>query len=103
LIGFFANVLVVPTLFLLIPAGLIGAALWGWWPLAGGVLLQASGLGLIYVSRIVQWLGGSPWAYRAVVSPSLLAIAAYYALVFGLALSRARPGAVNNAEVAPGP
>ncbi len=98
--GFLANALVVPTLFLLVPLGLIGAALWGLWPAGGGALLHGAGLGLGYVVTVVRLFGEGAWSYRAVLTPPPLLIVGYYALLFGLArwLSRTLPHADTVSE-----
>jgi competence protein ComEC len=95
LCGFFANALVVPTLFLLIPLGLTGAALWGLCPAVGGALLHLTGLGLGYVTAVVQFFGEGSWAYRAVLTPSPWLILSYYALVFGVALHLSQTATVR--------
>jgi competence protein ComEC len=90
LTGWLANLLVVPTLFLLIPLGFAGALLWSFWHMAGGFLLSAAGLGITGVVRIVRLFGESPWSYRAIQSPPLPLLLCFYAVLYGVtdALSR---------------
>ncbi|MBV9850044.1 MAG: ComEC family competence protein [Armatimonadetes bacterium] len=83
--GFVANALVVPALFLLVPLGFAGAALWGLWQGLGGALLGLAGLGLGYVTAVVRAFGEGAWAYRAVLTPSPALMVGYYALIFGVA------------------
>ena len=90
LTGWLANLLVVPTLFLLIPLGFTGALLWSFWHMAGGFLLSAAGLGITGVIRIVRLFGESPWSYRAIQTPPQPLLLCFYAALYGVtdALSR---------------
>ena len=90
LTGWLANLLVVPTLFLLIPLGFSGALLWSFWHVAGGSLLSAAGMGIAGVIRIVRLFGESPWSYRAIQTPPLPILLCFYAALYGVthALSR---------------
>lgn len=91
LVGFFANALVVPWLFLLIPFGFLGALLWNLWPLAGAGVLTLTGWCLRFVVWVVRGCGESAWAYRALPTPSPLLAIVYYFIVFGLAWLKPRP------------
>ncbi len=88
LVGFFANALVVPWLFLLIPCGFLGALLWGLWHPLGAALLTLAGWGLRFVVWVVRGCGESSWAYRALPTPPPLLVAAYYLLILAAALLR---------------
>ena len=88
LFGFFANALVVPGLFVLIPLGFLGALLWNLWHPLGGVLLSGVGWGLRFVVWVVRGCGESAWAYRALPTPSPFMVAAYYLLILGVATLR---------------
>ena len=83
LTGWLANLLVVPTLFLLIPLGFAGSLLWGLWHGAGVVLLSAAGWGTARVIAVVRVFGESPWAYRAVETPPVLWMLCFYSLIYG--------------------
>lgn len=85
LIGFVANVLVVPTLFFLIPLGFLGAMLWNLWPLLGHGLFSLTGGLLTFVVWVVRGCGESAWAYRAMPTPSPFWIVCYYLLILSLA------------------
>jgi competence protein ComEC len=93
-IGLLANVLVVPTLFLLIPLGFLGALLAVLWTAAGSVVLALTSWGLRFVVWVVRGCGQSAWAYRALPTPSPEWIALYYCVILGLAVlrSQARQG-----------
>lgn len=93
--GFPANVLVVPALFVLIPVGFGGALLWTVWHAPAVACFAVAKIALLYVTHLVRWFGESAWAYRAVPTPSPLAIGLYYALVYGVtdALSSRLPHA----------
>ena len=97
--GFFANALVVPALFGLIPLGFLGAALWGLGHALGGALLALTGLGLRYVTTVVRLFGESPLASRAVVTPSPMLMVLYYGVVFGLAALLTRTFAPSYSSV----
>ena len=90
LTGVPANLLVVPTLFLLVPLGFAGSLLWGVWHVGGALLLSVSGWCIAGVIRIVRCFGESPWAYRSVETPPLPLLLCYYAALYGVtdALSR---------------
>lgn len=98
--GWFANMLVVPLLFLLIPLGFSGALVWSLWHAAGAGLLGLAGAGLALLTRLVRFFGESDWAYRAVVSPPPMLILGYYGLLACLASlanrqkGKAAPGGV---------
>lgn len=81
LLGVFANALVVPMLFIVIPLGFLGAALWNVWHVLGLGLLVMTGWGLHYIVWVVRGCGESVWAARALPTPPPLAVACYYALV----------------------
>ena len=83
LTGWLANLLVVPTLFLLIPLGFAGALLWSLWHGAGAFLLSAAGLGITWVIGIVRVFGESPWAFRAVQTPPPPVLLCFYAALYG--------------------
>ena len=85
LLGFFANILVVPLLFVLIPLGIVAALLGNLWPLAGGGLFFIASLLLRVIVFVVRGVGESPWAYRAIPTPSVFGIICYYALVVAAA------------------
>jgi competence protein ComEC len=90
LVGFFANALVVPCLFVLIPVGFLGAALGNLWHPLGVGLLMIDGLGLRFVVWVVRGFGEADWAYRALPSPSPLMAVLYYLAVLGMAAFRPR-------------
>lgn len=114
LTGVLANALVVPALFLVIPLGFTGALLWNVWHMAGmGLLVLTGSLLQHWVVAVVRGLGESTWAYRALPTPSPLAVLSYYVAVMGgawlLSRSRGREGvlppsgaqkAVSGAETA---
>lgn len=81
LIGVFANAVVVPMLFVVIPLGFLGAALWNVWHVLGLGLLVMTGWGLHYVVWVVRGCGESAWAFRALPTPPPLAVLCYYAVV----------------------
>ena len=81
LIGVFANALVVPMLFVVIPLGFLGAALWNVWHVLGLGLLVMTGCGLHYVVWVVRGCGESAWAARALPTPPPFAVLCYYTLV----------------------
>lgn len=83
LTGGLANLLIVPALFALIPLGFVGAALWGVWHVLGAFLLCVTGWGISRIVQIVQLLGETPWAYRALPTPPAPLIACFYLLVYG--------------------
>lgn len=77
--GILANLLVVPLLFLLIPFAVTAGLTW---PAAGIAMLTPCATLASWIIHLVRWCGESEWSYRAVPSPSLFAIAVYYAAVF---------------------
>ncbi len=83
LVGWLANGLVVPLLFLLIPLGFIGILTWMLWHALGGLILMAAGWGISIISRIVRGLGEGAWAYWSLPPPPLPLVLAFYALVYG--------------------
>ena len=80
LTGTLANLLVVPTLFILIPVGAAGVALCGLWRPLAGVLLSFAGVGLRWVIFVVRGLGAG---FVAVPSPPVVWIVLYYVLLLG--------------------
>ena len=78
-----ANALVVPLLFLLIPIGFAGIALWTVSHTLGALLLAAAGGGVTLIARVVTTLGELPWAYFALPPPPLPLILLFYTLVYG--------------------
>ena len=78
-----ANLLVVPLLFGLIPAGFAGIVLWSFWHSLGAALLATAGWGIALILRVVRGLGESPWAYFALPPPPISLILTFYALVYG--------------------
>lgn len=105
LAGVWANLLVVPLLFALVPLGLAGALVWQIGHAAGVALLHAAGWGLVSLIGIVRAFGEAPWTARAVAPPAPIWIVAYYAVIYGglYALSRrfAAPSATCASDCAP--
>jgi len=83
LTGWLANLLIVPTLFLLIPLGFAGALLSGAWHAAGAALLSAAGWGITRLVAIVRTFGENPWASRAVPAPPVPLILCFYLILYG--------------------
>ena len=83
LVGWAANALVVPLLFVLIPLGFVGILLWTISHALGAFLLMAAGWGVRAIVRVVTTLGELPWAYVALPPPPLPLIVGFYALVYG--------------------
>lgn len=83
LTGWLANILIVPTLFLLFPLGFAGALLWVLWHGAGAFLLSAAGWGIARVVAIVRAFGESPWAYRAIEAPPAPVLICFYLVIYG--------------------
>ena len=83
LVGWAANALVVPLLFVLIPLGLLGILLWTLSHAFGALLLTAAGWGISAIARIVTTLGEMPGAYFALSPPPVPLIVGFYALVYG--------------------
>ena len=83
LTGWLANLLVVPALFVVIPLGFLGAALWGLWHGLGAILLTATGWGIERIVSVVRLLGETSWAYRALPTPPAPLLACFYALIYG--------------------
>ena len=80
LTGWLANLLVVPALFIVIPLGFLGAALWGLWHGLGAILLLTAtgwGIGRI-MSPSCVCLGETSWAYRALPTPPAPLLACFY-------------------------
>ncbi len=88
--GFVANLLVVPPLFALIPLSLLALALSAISPAFGDLLFPACAWMVRFIIGIVRWSGEASWAYRVVESPSPVAVAAYYAGLFAIALGIGR-------------
>jgi len=91
LAGSFANLIVVPILFYLIPAGLVIAIAGIWLPSIAGVLahwLLAGPIG--FIVAVVTWAARVPAASTVIASPSVVQIAAYFTIaVFVLLRSEA--------------
>ena len=100
LTGWLANLLVVPTLFLLIPLGFAGALLWGAWHGAGACLLSAAGWGIARVVSVVRVFGESPWAYRSVATPPAPLLLCFYLAVYGGINALAQHFATKSAPLA---
>ena len=83
LVGWAANSLVVPLLFLLIPLGFAGILMWILSHTLGALLLMTAGWGIGLIARIVRALGELPGAYLALPPPPLPLILLFYALVYG--------------------
>jgi competence protein ComEC len=83
LIGWLANGLVVPVLFVLIPLGLLGILLGTLWHASGVLLLTAAGWGVSAISRVVRGLGELPGAYLSLSPPPLPLVLLFYALIYG--------------------
>ena len=83
LTGWLANLLVVPALFVVIPLGFLGAALWGLWHGLGAILLVGTGWGIGRIVSVVRLLGETSWAYRALPTPPAPLLACFYLLVYG--------------------
>ena len=94
LVGWIANALVVPPLFVIIPLSFLGAALWGTWHAGGAFLLAGAGWGVERIVGVVRALGESPWGYRAIPSPPLPLLLAFYGAVWWAAM-RNPPGIRN--------
>ena len=82
LVGWLANAMVVPTLFVLIPLSFLGTALWGLWHAGGAFLLAGAGWGVERIVGVVRMLGESSWGYRAIPSPPLPLMLAFYGAVW---------------------
>ena len=82
LVGWLANALVVPALFALIPLSFLGTALWGLWHAGGAFLLAGAGWGVERIVGVVRTLGELPWGYRAIPSPPLPLLLAFYGAVW---------------------
>lgn len=85
LIGFFANALVVPCLFVVIPLGFLGAMLGSLLPVLGHIVLAPVGKLITFIAWAVRSFGESSWAYRAMETPSPTWIVCYYMLLMGIA------------------
>lgn len=96
LIGVIANALVVPCLFVVIPLGFLGAMIGSLSPLLGHIALAPVGKLLVFIAWVVRSCGESPWAYRAMETPSPLWIVCYYLMLAGIASIRA--GAAKQAD-----
>jgi competence protein ComEC len=83
LIGWLANGLVVPMLFVLIPLGLMGILIGTLWHALGVLLLTAAGWGVSAISRVVRGLGELPGAYLSLSPPPLPLVLLFYALIYG--------------------
>ncbi len=78
-----ANALVVPLLFVLIPAGFAGILLWTVSHALGAFILAVAGWGISAITRVVQTLGELPGAYFALPPPPLPLVLLFYAAVYG--------------------
>ena len=83
LVGWVANTLVVPLLFVLIPLGMAGILLWTLSHALGASLLTLAGWGIWVIVRVVTTLGELPGAYFATSPPPLPLIIGFYALIYG--------------------
>lgn len=85
-----ANLLVVPTLFLVIPLGFAGVLMWPLWHGAGAGLLWLCHWGLVWIVFVVRLCAAPGWAAIALPSPAPGLIVAYYLVLAGCALSLRR-------------
>ena len=83
LIGWAANALVVPLLFVLIPLGLAGIVLWTLSHALGAWVLTLAGWGISVIARVVATLGELPGAYFALSPPPVPLIIGFYAVIYG--------------------
>jgi competence protein ComEC len=82
--GVVANLLTAPALFLIIPIGMAGSLIWYLWNAAGILLLRIDSFLVMYIAYVVRYFGEGQWAYVAVQSPSFIAIAFYYAIIYAI-------------------
>ncbi|HEX5323100.1 MAG TPA: ComEC/Rec2 family competence protein, partial [Capsulimonadaceae bacterium] len=86
-LGFFANLCVVPALFLLIPAGFFASLLGVASPIAAGVVFKLVASLLHYIVATVTFFAALPGCSFSVRPLSLVAILAYYGLLYGVAIA----------------
>jgi len=76
--GVFANIAVVPLVFLIIPIGFSAVATPG---VVSHCLFKLAGMLVAWVDAIVRFFSDVPLSYAAVTSPTLLLIVAYYTIL----------------------
>ncbi|MDE0208125.1 MAG: DNA internalization-related competence protein ComEC/Rec2 [Candidatus Tectomicrobia bacterium] len=82
--GVITNLLVLPLVGVLVPAGVLALALMAAWPAAAPAVFSPLDYPFSWLLTLTEWIADLPNALVHTASPSALTIAAYYALFAGL-------------------